>query len=278
MRQEQLLAMADVEQDHWWFVSRRRILQRLVDRLFPEIPEPLVVDIGCGPGRNLASLSNRCRCVGIDASPDAVRLARATFPDLHFIHGMAPDEVLGEIRQADLVLLMDVIEHVEDDCLLVSNIAATLKPGALMVVTVPADAKLWSPHDEAVLHYRRYDLPRLEAVWRGLPLETRLVAGLNRRLYWPIRAARAVTRRRDRSVGASGTDFKLPPKPLNRLFSYLFSKEIDRLVAALDSGVPSKTSHSVSLIAILERRVGEVEIRSKPTSLAADVFAPPAFR
>ncbi|MCE9591587.1 MAG: class I SAM-dependent methyltransferase [Planctomycetes bacterium] len=277
MNPDQINVMAEMEQRHWWFVSRRHVLGKLVDRLLPHEPKPLVVDIGCGPGGNLASLGERCRCVGVDASPESIRLATTSFPNVRFKRGMAPDDVADDLKNADLVLMMDVIEHVEDDFFFLSNIAATLRPGALVLITVPADMKLWSPHDEAVLHYRRYDLARLQAVWNGLPLKPRLVAGINRRLYWPIRATRVITRKRARSSGMAGTDFKLPSAPVNRILTGLASGEADRLCRAVDSGSPDHPTHGVSLIAVLERTAGTLLPRRKPASLPPDPYTPPAF-
>lgn len=277
MNPEQLNAMADVERRLWWFIARRRILRNLVDRLLPNEPKPLVVDIGCGPGGNVASLIGRCNGVGVDASPEAIRLARERFPEVRYIHGFAPNDVAAELATADLVLMMDVIEHVSDDFFFLSNIAATLKPGALVLITVPADMKLWSPHDEAVLHYRRYDAQRLRAVWEGLPVKTRLLAGMNRRLYWPIRAARVLSSSRKKTAGMAGTDFNIPPAPINSFFASLFAGESCRLVRAVDSNRPSRTTHGVSLIAILERTTGTLTPRTKPATIPADPYTPPEF-
>ncbi|MGC4001909.1 MAG: hypothetical protein QM811_01660 [Pirellulales bacterium] len=62
-----------------------------------------------------------------------------------------------DLRNADLVMLNDVLEHVRDDFLLLSRVMAELRPGAICLLTVPADMALWSPHDVAFGHYRRYD-------------------------------------------------------------------------------------------------------------------------
>ena len=104
----------------------------------------LIVDVGCGTGGNLAALGRRYRCVGIDTSVEAVELAQRRFPQVQFIAGRAPQD-LGELAaQAQLFLLTDVLEHVPDDYVMLSELLAAACPGSHFLVTVPADESLWS--------------------------------------------------------------------------------------------------------------------------------------
>ena len=93
MQHDQFQLHADIEQRHWWFVGRRRILCRLAAEVLPPSPQSLVVDVGCGTGGNLAALADRYRCVGIDTSAEAVELARRRFPNVQFIAGRAPQDL-----------------------------------------------------------------------------------------------------------------------------------------------------------------------------------------
>ena len=91
MHYEQFQLHADIEQRHWWFVGRRRILCRLVAEVLPPIAaKRVIVDVGCGTGGNIAALADRYRCVGIDTSAEAIELARQRFPHVRFIAGRAP--------------------------------------------------------------------------------------------------------------------------------------------------------------------------------------------
>ncbi len=149
---------ADIEQRHWWFVGRRRILRAVVGELLPPSSETTIIDVGCGTGANLASLANEYRCIGIDTSADAIRLAKQRFPQTEFILGRAPDDLGRSIDESQMVLMMDVLEHVPDDFALFSAVAAAVRPGSYLLITVPADLRLWSAHDESFGHYRqRYD-------------------------------------------------------------------------------------------------------------------------
>jgi SAM-dependent methyltransferase len=275
MQSAQFQLHADIEERHWWFVARRRILRAIVEQVLPPSPETTVIDVGCGTGANLASLAGDYRCIGIDTSPDAIRLARKRFPAVHFIQGYAPADLGRLIDDAKLVLLTDVLEHVPDDFRLFSTLAEAIPPGAYLLVTVPADQRLWNRHDESFGHYRRYDRDRLAQLWDGLPLEPLLVSHFNSRLYPLIKTVRTVNRWRAGTAGEAGTDFRIPVRPLNRMLENIFAGEQRKLCRSLTrrSGGYRK---GVSLIALLQRQGGAVAVRNKPADLAPDYFDPVA--
>lgn len=244
---------ASVEHSHWWFVSRRDIVESLLRKLLPASPRPLVVDVGCGTGANIAGLTQWCRAVGIDTSERAIALAEARFPDVGFIHGVAPTDLGTIADEADAFLLMDVLEHVEHDRALLSSIVERARPGAFVVVTVPADMTLWSDHDVAFGHFRRYSASEFRALWAALPVETMLVSHFNSRLYPLIRAARAIGRRLNVHWGQEKTDLGEPSPPVNRTLRAVFGGEVTRLQRVL-AGRASAYPRGVSLIAILRRR------------------------
>lgn len=266
---------ARVEDAHWWFVARREIMRRLVRRAVPPRGRPLVVDVGCGTGANVAALADDYECVGIDTSADAVEAARRRFPAVRFLQGFAPADLGGDAGRASAFLLMDVIEHVRDDFLLFSSLVAAARPGAHFLVTVPADMALWSPHDERFGHWRRYDPARLARVWEGLPVSVRLVSHFNSRLYPLIRAARAAGRLRGRGWGREGSDLGMPPLLANSLLRSVFAGEGAVLEEAME-GRGGGYGHGVSLVALLRREEGEAEPRSRPADLAPDPWDPEA--
>jgi len=239
----------------------------------------MVIDVGCGTGANLAALADEYRCVGIDTSGDAIRLAKERFPQTQFIQGFAPQDLGQLVNEARLVLMMDVLEHVADDFSLFSSVAAALQPGALLLITVPADLRLWTGHDESFGHYRRYDARRLAKVWEGLPIEPLMLSHFNSRLYPLVRGVRAVNRWRgpDRVAGLAGTDFAVPPAPVNRLLENIFAGEARALCRSLKTG-RAAYQKGVSLMAVLRRGAGQIDVREKPASIAADYFDPVAAR
>ena len=267
---------AEMAVQHWWFRGRRRILRTLVESILPPDPNRLVVDVGCGPGANLAALADAYATAGVDPSPKAISLAKARIPSGRFFEGELTEAPADFDAGASLYLLMDVLEHVSDDHLLLSTVFSRSKPGTHVLVTVPAHWPLWSSHDETLGHYRRYDQARMESMWLGLPVSVRLVSYFNSRLYPPIRAVRWVASGLGRSAGRRGTDLWLPPNSINAFLEDLFAGESERLEKCLSGDRTSGYKHGASLIAILRLDEAGVEPRAKPDHLPPD--RKPRFR
>lgn len=273
MQSDQFQLHAEIEERHWWFRGRRAIVRRMLAEIAPPGTGRRIVDVGCGTGANIASLTDAYVCHGIDPSSEGIVLARKRFPGVTFTCGLAPDAFSPEERDADVMLAMDVMEHVPDDFLFASSLLAALKPGGHLLITVPADAALWSAHDDAFGHYRRYSRPRLERVWRDLPVTPLLVSHAMARLYPAVRAVRGWNRLRGHAAGRAGTDFTMPPGPVNALLERLLAGESRRLVATLAN--PARAyRRGVSLIAILRREPGTIEPAGRPADVPADVAQP----
>jgi SAM-dependent methyltransferase len=198
-------------------------------------------------------MSRRFRCVGVDVSEEAIALARGRFPDVRFISGCAPRALGGLAADADLFLLTDVLEHIEDDRRFLAGLVAAARPGAGFLVTVPADPRLWTEHDVSFGHRRRYVPRTLRAVWAGLPVAEVALDGLNTRLAPMVRAVRWSNRRLGRTSGRAGTDFEMPPDPVNAALIRLFAGESGRLLRALRAGRRRDRTRGVSLLAVLRR-------------------------
>jgi SAM-dependent methyltransferase len=270
MQTPQFQLHADIEQQHWWFVGRRRIMSRLVDELLPPSPDTVVIDVGCGTGANIAALADRYACVGIDTSTEAIELAQNRFPQVQFLTGLAPDDLGDLVQKARLILLMDVLEHVSDDFQLLSRLLAAASPGCYFLLTVPADESLWSEHDESFGHYRRYDADRLKKVWTGLPVSTLLLSHFNRRLLPLIRLIRAWNRSRGHAAGKAGTDFWLPNPVSNYLLEHTLAGESKRLLKQLRGQNSRGFSSGASLMAVLRREDGPITPRTKPPDISRD--------
>jgi SAM-dependent methyltransferase len=278
MQTAQFQLHARIEDSHWWFAGRRRIARELIRQVLPTSGRPMIVDVGCGTGANIAAMSADYTGVGVDPSAEAIELARSRFPDTRFVCGRAPHDVRGLLREARLVLLMDVLEHVPDDFLFLSELLAATAPGTHLLITVPANPSLWSEHDESNGHYRRYDPDRLRRVWAGLPVTTRLLSHFNARLYPVARAVRAWSRWRGRATGLAGTDLSLPRRPFNAALESIFAGEgrvlADLLAGHRDSGYAA----GVSLVAVIRREYGPIIPRDRFGDIAPDLYDPTTGR
>lgn len=277
MQTAQFAVHEQLEATHWWFVARRRILRRLLAEVLPPDPQTTVIDVGCGTGANIASLAGDYRCLGIDTSPDAIAAARRRFPQVEFLLGQAPDDLGPRAAEAKAWLLMDVLEHVPDDFAMLSRLFAAAAPGSYFLITVPADRRLWSVHDESFGHYRRYDRRRLERLWQHLPVRPLLVSHFNARLYPIIRLVRWLHRRRNRAAGTAGTDFSLPPRWANRILEQTLAGETKALLDKL-RGRGRGYQRGVSLVALIERRPGPVHASLRPADVEPDLFDPTTGR
>lgn len=246
--------VADVDQRHWWFLARRRILRDVLACVVPPNRETKVIDVGCGTGANIAALAGDYRCIGIDTSADAIEFARKRFTNVEFIAGSAPKDLGATASEAGAMLLMDVLEHVEDDRAALAPLAKALSPGAVMLITVPADMRLWSAHDEGLLHFRRYDESMMCRLCSGLPLELMAMTHFCSRLYPAARVSRTIGRLRDRAFSPRDAwDMRVPSSPMNRMMERIFEGESRRLVDFVQGRRREGYRRGVSLLAVLRR-------------------------
>lgn len=276
MQHEQYQLHADVECRHWWFVARRRIIRAMVNEILPPSPETIILDVGCGTGGNIASLANDYQCIGIDTSDDAIELAKSCYPDVKFACGYPEEQLQDILPDVRLVMLNDVLEHVEDDFQLLSSLFAQTSPGTYFLLTVPADMELWSEHDESFGHYRRYDVERFQRIWRDLPAEELMTSHFNSRLYPIVRHLRRRNRQRGRASGDHGTDLSIPPYPMNKLLEEVFAGEQKRLLAKLSGEQVDGYASGVSLMTILRRTETpeQFSVVTKPADIAGDYYQP----
>jgi SAM-dependent methyltransferase len=252
MDEQTLQLHFEIEEKHWWFRARRRIVLELVKGLVAPSRDALALEVGCGTGGNLVEFAKHYRVAGCDTSAEAIGYARRKLPGVELAVGSAPADVREWTRSAKVVLLLDVLEHVEDDRALLRDLLGGMSKGAFLVITVPAQRKLWSPHDEAFGHLRRYELPEFRELIAGQGGACRLTSYFCSRLYPLIRASRWATRSRGRALGREGTDFWMPGPVLNGWLNRIFAGELGPLEKAMRRGRTAYSAGS-SLIGIVER-------------------------
>jgi SAM-dependent methyltransferase len=212
--------MAQIDRDHWWFVGRRRILTALLARFRPR-PEPLrILEVGCGTGSNIAMLQQFGAVDAIEPDDDA-RAFAAQRSGIAVKGGYLPDVPL-EDGHYDLIVLLDVLEHIPDDLTALHALRPKLAPGGRLFVAVPAMPSLWSGHDVAHHHQRRYTRATLDAVIGAAGFRVRHRASFNAILLPAIVGVRLL----NRLLGRTGGDEDAVPSPwLNRLLTRTFAAE-----------------------------------------------------
>ena len=157
--------MRKVEDAHWWFVGRRRIIGSFVERICAELrsegkTEARILDIGCGTGGNLELLSRFGRAEGVDISSEALDFCRAR--GLKNVRQGAAETLPFANESFDLVTGLDVVEHLDDDVAGLREMRRVLRPGGHLLLFVPAFMFLWGVQDDVSHHRRRYTLPELK--------------------------------------------------------------------------------------------------------------------
>src|SRR5579871_6057617 len=158
MEHDAYIEMADAEIAHWWFQGRRQILASDIAR---------ILELGSGTGGNFDMLRRFGSVTAMEANATARRISlQKSSGAVTVMAGTLPREIPVFDNKFDLICLFDVLEHVEEDEETLAVIKDLLAEGGKIVLTVPALAKLWGPHDERVHHKRRYGQKELNAKLR----------------------------------------------------------------------------------------------------------------
>ena len=214
---------ARLEQQHWWYVGRRKLFSELIRTLAIGTDQE-VLDVGTSSGTNLRLLRELgfTRVTGLDASEEAIRFCE--------------EKGLGPVRRGDIgampfedhsfsmVLATDIIEHVDDDAAALREVRRVLRPGAPALVTVPAFPSLWGFQDDVSLHKRRYRMGALLDAISAAGLRPEQHFHFNYLLFGPIWTARRLMRLWRPSSLKSESEVGGPLT--NRLLSTIFDFDV----------------------------------------------------
>jgi SAM-dependent methyltransferase len=146
--------MKRMEEEYWWHVGRRYLIRRTLEHYLGSEGSLDVLDVGCGSGRNLRLLEQFGNVRGVEPEGPGLEACRADGLD-NVVAGSA-DAIPFDDGSFDLVTSLDVLEHLDDDDAGLQEIHRVLRPSGYALITVPAYRFLWSVHDEALGHRRRY--------------------------------------------------------------------------------------------------------------------------
>jgi len=155
--------MHKVETQHWWFVARRKIIESVIQKLDLE-NDSHIMDAGCGNGDNLVFLSKYGDVVAMERDGNALLKAQARRVS-NVLKGELPDNIPADInKDNDLIVLLDVLEHIDDDVGSLIALRDCVKDNGKLIITVPAYQFLWTQHDDLHHHKRRYTVKRIRKV------------------------------------------------------------------------------------------------------------------
>jgi SAM-dependent methyltransferase len=236
MQASEYSAMAAVEQRHWWFRGRLAVVRAYLRRF---VPPGRGLDCSCGTGMTLSELSPWVQ-TGADLEALALQHSHAR----GHTQLLRADLTRLPIADAsfDVVTSLDTLEHIEDDAAALAEIARVLRPGGYALLTVPAHPWMFSAHDRALHHVRRYRRGEFRDKIARSGLQLRKLRYINVGLFPLVAAVRVL--RPDKGDSRSDTT-GVPPAPINALLKATFASE------ALFTWLPS--IWGVSLLAVVQR-------------------------
>jgi SAM-dependent methyltransferase len=217
--------MAAVEDMHWWFASRRAICDQMIDRM--GLPRAAtILEPGCGTGGNFPMLARRGQLYAMDTDPSTLRFA-ASRGLAQLEQGSLPADIPFGDTMFDLVVMTDVLEHLDDENGSLRALRARLRSGGRLLLTVPALSWLWSEHDVMHHHRRRYRANQLREVVSGAGFKVEYLSYFNVILFPAIATVRTLQRmRRPVADSTEGRhDLSMPSRSVNTFLRRLFSSE-----------------------------------------------------
>jgi len=194
MKEHTYPIMFRIEQSHWWYTGRRKILTSFVEDICRRVTDrrPRILDVGCGTGANLLMLSQFGDAEGVDISEDALAFCRER--GLEKVKPGAGEQLPYDDGTFDLVTALDVVEHMDDDLAGLREMRRVLRPGGRVLLFVPTFMFLWGVQDDVSNHRRRYRLPELQRVLEQAGFEIERMTYANITFFLPILLMRKLMR------------------------------------------------------------------------------------
>jgi SAM-dependent methyltransferase len=187
------------EKEHWWFIGARAVYRTLLEIGMADVQGDLkILEVGSGSGGNFDLLGAYGSVAGLELSPLGIDLTQAR-PKLGLIRGSA-DRLPCADASFDCVALLGLIEHMEDDAQTLREAARVCKPGGAVILLTSALRILWSHHDEANRHKRRYTRGELVRLIRGARLAPIRVSYQNCFTFFPVLTLRLLQRMRSQTA------------------------------------------------------------------------------
>lgn len=231
-----------IEDSHWWYLGRRRILTRVLARFRPA-DNASVLEIGCGGGGNLKMLAKSAKhLAAIEMEPDAVAAAHSRGIG-EVAQGKLGDDVPALAARYDMVAMFDVLEHIPDDAVALEKVRALLEPSGRVFITVPAYMLLWSEHDRIAHHHRRYTRAGLVRVLQANGFRVVYASYFNTFLF-PVAALTLLFSRL----------FALDPKAATKQPAGFVNRVLRKIFASETAFIPRLTlPFGLSIVLVAER-------------------------
>ncbi|GAB4331267.1 MAG: class I SAM-dependent methyltransferase [Candidatus Abyssubacteria bacterium] len=212
------------EETYWWFVGKWRLMRQLVDDLQLR-KDALILDLGCGCGMGLKNLSHYGKVTGFDREHAALRFCRERHTSSSLVQGDVGHLPFKE-RGFDVIVALDLLEHIEDDRTLLKELWRMTKQGGKVIVSVPCYPSLYSPHDLALHHKRRYTREELRSKVHAAGFTIKRMTHFNATMCLPIATVRCARKIFGDSGAVPKSDLYLGiPRVVNTLLTKTLAGE-----------------------------------------------------
>jgi SAM-dependent methyltransferase len=220
-------AIYQLETHHWWFVGRRSYVKNLLSRAFAGRDSLKLCEMGCGSGGNFKMLAGLGKIDAMEMDINTFQRAKTRGEEIKNVenvkNGWLPDNITVE-GPYDAVVALDVIEHIEDDVASLVAIKEHIKPRGRLIITVPAYQWLWSPHDDANHHKRRYTKSLLKKNVEQAGYQVEYSSYFNTLLF-PLSLLVRLVQKLSPSEKGLIDEFKMPSSFVNSVLTKVFSSE-----------------------------------------------------
>lgn len=248
MNSDEYAKLERIDKEHWFYRGKRAIIRHWMNRYLELKKDDVFLDAGCGTGTLAQEMTEVCRVIGLDDHEESLELTR---PKIEAAGGRVLETGLEKVDLEDgcaaVVVLSDVLEHIDDDAAALREMARLVRPGGLILITVPALMLLWSDWDEALHHRRRYTKPGLMKLFDQPGMEILRCTYTNTFLLPAILLVRMWRKLFPPRPGADRAEDKIPPRFLNSLLFQILVKP------ACWGWFPPPAG--VSLLAVLRKQV-----------------------
>lgn len=227
----------NIESNNFWFRSRNRLIKYLISKFIDSTTNAKVLEFGCGTGYVLKGLSEfkNLKLYGAELNLEGLRYAKKRLPEVEFIQlDMRASPFESEF---DVVCAFDVLEHIDDDELIIKNVYKTLKTNGFFFISVPQHMWLWSTQDETAYHKRRYSrkemITKLTEAGFSIEFQTSFVFTLLPIMF--LSRFRRKKKPTEKEIKYSYDELILPPV-LNKIVEFFML--VDELLIRLGLSLP----------------------------------------
>jgi SAM-dependent methyltransferase len=220
MNPDEYYALYKVEKEHWFYSGKRLIVREWLRRLGFLTHRHTLLDVGAGTGLFAEEMSQHLSVIALDPDANALGLLKQR-REIITSAGSAETLPLAD-NSVHILTALDVVEHLDDDKAALREFTRVVRPGGLVIITVPAFMSLWSEWDDALHHRRRYTFAQLTCAWQGLNLQVVHSSYINTLAFFPIYLYRQWRNLLPAQKKTARAEDWVPRDPLNSLLRQMF--------------------------------------------------------